>query len=140
MKLHEMLLAIYDAQTGGSEMTPTYYYLTRDIPDKLEGVSRSKFEEIWDLCKQYPAKFKLDIITARQNELKKDLSEAMLKCDPPWEEVVEFCELVRGIQQSAHQLPLAIDALAELKPEVAAELKARATVEFPKHFSTESND
>lgn len=138
MKLHEVLQAVYDAYSTGAEMLTTFYHLSRDVPDKMTGVSRGKFEEAWKLCGEYPAKFKLDIITARQNEVRTDISEAMLKCDPPWEEVVEFCELIRGIQQSPHQLPLALTALGELKPELAAELKARAVVEFPKYFQTDA--
>ncbi len=138
MKLHEVLQAIYDAQAGGAEMLPTFHRLSRDVPDKMTGVSRGKFEEAWTLCTTYPAKFKLDVVTARQNEVRTDISEAMLKCDPPWEEVVEFCELIRGIQQGPRQLPLALDALAELKPELAAELRVRAAAEFPGQFQTET--
>lgn len=138
MKVHEMLQAVYAAQIAGEEMTSVYYRLTRDADDKLVGVSRSKFDEVWNLCEQYPAKFKLDIITARQNEVRTEVSEAMLKCDPPWEEVVDFCELIRGIQQGPHQLPMALDALAELKPELAETLRVKAATEFPKYFATEA--
>lgn len=137
MRLHDVLQSIYDAQASGAEMLATFQTLIREGEDKMTGVSRGKFEEAWKLCREYPAKFKLDIITARQNEIRQDVSEAMLKCDPPWEEVVEFCELIRGIQQAPHQLPTALDALAELKPELAAELRARAALEFPKQFPAE---
>jgi hypothetical protein len=137
MKNHEVLLAIYDAWKLAQE-TPLQCFLRLEkLPeDRLTGLSRTKFEELWKQCETYTAKFKLDAITMRQQALKDDICGAMLACDPPWEQVAEFCRLIKEAQESPRGLPYALEALAEYKADVAAGFRERCTAEFPDCFKS----
>lgn len=133
MKSYEILAAIYEAWKL-SEETPLQCFLRLDRKAGMKGVSRDKFEKLWDLCAKYPAKHKLDVITARQTELRNEITESMLRVDPPWPEVVEWCQLTKDAQESPRGLPMALEALSAVQPEVASEYQERCKVEFPDVF------
>lgn len=139
MKTHEILAAIYEAWKLGDE-TPLQCFLRLDRKEGMKRVSRADFEKLWDLCVKYPAKHKLDVITARQTELRNEITESMLRVDPPWPEVVEWCQMIKDAQESPRGLPVALEALSAVQPEVASEYKERCKVEYPDLFKSSTSD
>ncbi len=135
MKTHEVLAAIYEAWKLGNE-TPLQCFLRLERLEegKLTGLSRSNFEKLWEQCAKYPSKHKLDVITTRQQELRNEITEAMLRVDPPWEQVVEWCQLIKEAQESPNGLPYALEGLFEYSPVLADDFKVRCEVEFPTVF------
>lgn len=135
----EILKTIYESWKAGEE-TALQCFLRLDRSEGMKGVSRAQFEKLWEQCSKYPAKHKLDTLTARQNELKDEIAKAMLEVDPPWEEVVEFCKLIKDGQESPNSLPYALEALEEYNPSLAIALRLRCETEFPGVFKKASAD
>jgi hypothetical protein len=138
MKIYEALMAIYERSKGDETVLQVFLDLERN--HGMTGVKRSDFETRWDECRKWPLKFKLDIITMRQDELGREVCEAMLACDPPWDEVVDFAKLIKHAKETPRGLPEALEALAEHRPDVAASLRARCEVEFPVEFNAAKDD
>lgn len=133
MKLADVLSEIY-TRSRSDERTALQHFLDLERNHGMTGVTRAKFEEYWEIAKKYPCKVKLDIITERQQATKKELLEAMLACDPPWDDVLEWAKLIKEAQETPHGLPLALEGLAEYNPALAVELRTRCESEFPAQF------
>lgn len=135
----EILTALYESWKAGEE-TALQCFLRLDRDLGMKGVKRADFEKLWEQCAKYPAKHKLDALTARQNELKNEIAEAMLQVDPPWSEVIEFCKLIKDAQDGPNGLPYALEALHEHNPDKANALRLRCEQEFPAIFKPEMKD
>lgn len=139
MQLEEVMLAVYEAAKSSSDekdILRNFLYLERERG--MTGINRATHEAMWADAVKYPAAFKLKILTARQDTLRKELCDAMLRHDPAWEDVITWAELVQGAQQSPAGLRPALTALREAGyREAADELTSRAMELFPKQFTTE---
>jgi hypothetical protein len=145
LKNYQILTEIYNRSRGhaeGSEFGPDnrtclQHFLDLEKNHGMSGVSRSIFEERWNQAVKYPVQTKLEVITARQQDLINDVVDAMLRCDPPWEEVIEWAEMAKAAKENPRGLPDALTALSTYTN--VNELRDRCVAEFPQIFKPESD-
>jgi hypothetical protein len=144
MKTHEILNEIYTRSRGhaeGSDFGPDnrtclQHFLDLEKNHGMAGVTRQIFEQHWNRAVKYPVQVKLEIITGRQQDLINDVVDAMLRCDPAWDDVIEWAELAKAAKENPRGLAPALDALGATQD--VTELRARCTDEFPELFKPES--
>lgn len=134
MKNYEILRTIYDEIKLG-QRTALQVFLDLDKNRGMTGVTRDEFNSHWDTCLKHPVKLKLDAITMREQEFLFDLNQAMLSCDPPWDEILEFADAIVGVKRSQEGIRPAIEALRRFDGNQATALELRARELFPKLFN-----
>lgn len=133
MLKEDVYLAIYE-RSRSDERSPLEHFLDLERNHGMTGVTRSDFEKTFEQAIKYPAQIKLQALTARQDTFKRDLTEAMLAQDPPWDEVVSWNSLIAGVNQTPEAITAAIEGLWVYEHGIARRLKERACVLFPTIF------